>query len=122
VNSAVHTASLATRSQLVFGRNALLDVSFEANWQHVKERKQKLVTQNNKRENTTRIPHKCNVGDVVMFHTGKQRKRGHDPNLGPCWTTHAHDNGTVQLIKVADDNGRAICETWNIRNVNPRRT
>jgi len=122
VNSAVHTTSLATPSQLVFGRNALLDVSFEANWQHIKELKQKLVTQNNKREKTTQIRHQCNVGDVVTVDTGKQRKHGHDPNLGPCRTTQAHDNGTVQLINVADDNGRAVCETWNIRNVNPRRT
>jgi len=33
MNSTVHTTSRATRSQLVCGRDALLNVSFEANWQ-----------------------------------------------------------------------------------------
>ena len=65
MNSTVHATSCATPSQLVFGRDALLNVSFEANWQHIKERKQKLITQNNKHENATRIPHQHNVGDVV---------------------------------------------------------
>jgi len=122
VNSAVHTTSPATPSQLALGWDALLNVSFEADWQHIEERKQKLITQNDARENATRVPHACNVGDVMTVNTCKQRKHGHDPNLGPCRTTQAHDNGAVQLVKVADDNGGAVCETWNIRNINLRRT
>jgi len=122
INSTVHTTSHATPSQLVLGCNALLNVSFKANWQYTKEQKQKLITQNNKRENATRIPHAYNVGDIVTVDTGKQRNPGHDPNLGPYRITQVYDNGTVQLVKVADDNGGAVYETWNIRNVNPRRT
>jgi len=122
MNSTVHTTSRATPSQLVFGRDALLNVSFEADWQYIKERKQKLITQNNKRENATRIPHQYNVGDIVTVNTGKQRKHGPDPNLGPYWITQVYDTGAVQLVKVTDDNGGAVYETWNIRNVNPCRT
>jgi len=122
MSSTVHTTSRATPSQLVFGRDALLNVSFKADWQYIKELKQKLITQNNKRENATCIPHAHNVGNVVIVDTGKQCKHSHDPNLGPYQITQAHDNGTVQLIKVTDDNGGAVYETWNIRNVNPRRT
>jgi hypothetical protein len=33
--------------------------------------------------------------------------------------TQAYDNGTVKLTKVAD-NGGAVSQTWNIRNVEPR--
>jgi len=122
MNSAVHTTSRAAPSQLVFGCDAPLDVSHKADWLHIEEQKKKLVTQNNKRENAARVPHACNVGDIVTFNTGKQRKHGHDPNLGPHRTTQAHGNGTVQLVKVACDNGGAPNETWNILNVNPRRT
>jgi len=122
VNSALHATSCATPSQLAFGWDAPLNVSFEADWQHIKEQKQKLITQNDKHENAARVPHQCDVGDIVTVNTGKKRKRGHDPNLGPCRTTQAHVNGTVQLVKVTDDNGGAVCETWNIRNINPRRT
>ena len=57
VRSLVHTTTQATPTQLVFGRDALLNISFEADWQYIKERKQKLIVQNNKRENAKRIPH-----------------------------------------------------------------
>jgi len=31
-----------------------------------------------------------------------------------------NDNGTVKLVKVADNKGGAVSQTWNIRNVEPR--
>jgi len=51
----VHATSRAMPSQLVFGCDALLDVSFKVNWQQIEESKQKLlaITQNNKREMAT---------------------------------------------------------------------
>jgi len=61
MNSTVHTTSRATPSQLAFGHDELLNLSFEACWQHIEDRKQKLITQNNKRENATQIPHQHNV-------------------------------------------------------------
>jgi len=33
--------------------------------------------------------------------------------------TQVNDNGSVKLIKVADNNGGAVSQTWNIRNVEP---
>ena len=57
MNSTVHTTSRATPTQLVFGRDAMLNASFEADWQFIRERKQRLIVQNNKRENATRVAH-----------------------------------------------------------------
>jgi len=37
VNSTVHTASRATPAQLVFGRDAMLNATFQADWQFIKE-------------------------------------------------------------------------------------
>jgi len=51
MNSTVHTTARATPTQLVFGRDAMLNASFQADWQFIKERKQRLIIQNNKREN-----------------------------------------------------------------------
>jgi len=65
MNSAVHTTARATPSQLVFGRDAMLNTSFQADWQFTKERKQRLVIQNNKRENaevTCAQPGRCGSG------------------------------------------------------------
>jgi len=109
MNSTVHTTSRATPSQLVFVRDALVIVSFEADWQYIKEQKQKLVTQNNKRENTTRIPHAYNVGDIVTVDTGKQRKHGHNPNLGPYRITQAYEYKYKTLPSSAPP--------WNVQSV-----
>ena len=47
-----HTTLQASPMQLVFGRDAMLNVQFIADWQASKNRKQKLIAQNNQRENS----------------------------------------------------------------------
>ena len=118
MRSLVHTTLRATPTQLVFGRDALLSISFEADWQYIKERKQKLIVQNNKRENAKRIPHVYTLGDRVMVRLEPNRKHGSDRFDGPYTVTRVNDNGTVRLSK-ATANGGAVIETWNIRNVDP---
>ena len=59
VNSTVHTTLRATPTQLVFGRDALLNLIFQADWELIKERKQKLILKNNARENATRRDYTC---------------------------------------------------------------
>ena len=120
MNSTVHTTARATPSQLVFGRDAMLNATFQADWQFIKERKQRLIVQNNKRENAKRKPHTYNVGDVVVVKAGVKRKHGSNPYLDPMRITQVNDNGTVKLVKVADNNGGAVSQTWNIRNIEPR--
>jgi len=121
MNSTVHTTACATPAStlLVFGHDAMLNASFQADWQFIKERKQRLIIQNNKHENANRKPHAHNVGDVVIVKAGAGCKHGSNPYLGPMRITQVNDNGTVKLVKVADDNGRAVSQTWNIRNVEP---
>jgi len=70
MNSAVHTTARATPTQLVFGHDAMLNASFQADWQLIKERKQRLVIQNNKCENAKRKPHACNAGNVAVVKAG----------------------------------------------------
>jgi len=118
MNSTVHTTSRATPTQLVFGRDAMLNASFQADWQFIKEHKQQLIFQNNKCENAKRTPHAHNVEDVVVVKAGVKHKHGTHPYLGPMRITQVYDNGTVKLTKVTD-NGGAVSQTWNIRNVEP---
>ena len=42
-----HTTLGATPAQLVFGRDAILNTKFEANWNHIKQRKQEIIKKNN---------------------------------------------------------------------------
>jgi len=87
MNSTVHTTSRATPTQLVFGRDAMLDASFQADWQFIKEHKQRLILQNNKSENAKHTPHTYNVGDVVVVKAGVKRKHDTHPHLGPMRIT-----------------------------------
>ena len=66
----VHTTLGAIPSQLVFGRDAILNTKFNADWNYIRARKQKIINQNNPRENSKRAPHTYRVGDKVLF---KQR-------------------------------------------------
>ena len=52
-----HTTTLAIPMQLVFGKNAILNVQFQADWRYIKDRKQKLINLNNEKENSKRIPY-----------------------------------------------------------------
>ena len=65
VRCIVHTTTRATPTQLVFGRDALLNVSFEADWQYIKERKQHRILQNNKKENAKQRNHTYHPGALL---------------------------------------------------------
>jgi len=119
MNSTVHTTAPAMPTQLVFGRDAMSNASFQAAWQFIKEQKWRLVIHDNERENAECKPHVHNVGNVAAVKAGTGCKHGSDPHLDPLRITQANDNGTVKLVKVAN-NGRAVSHTWNIQHVEPR--
>ncbi len=118
INSTVHTTLQATPTQLVFGRDAFLPVSFEADWNYIGERKQRLIVQNNKRENAKRREHTYLVNDQVLILDKPSRKHGDDMYKGPYHVTEVYDNGTVQLQQQTPSGG-LIYQTWNIRNIRP---
>ena len=118
VRSTVHTTLMATPSQLVFGRDALINVGFEADWQYIKSRKQARINYNNEKENAKRIPHEYKVDDQVMIHRHLSRKYGLDQYYGPWTIREVYDNGTLRLSKTTERGGVKY-ETWNIRNVKP---
>ena len=118
INSTVHTTLNATPTQLVFGRDAFLPVGFEADWSYIANRKQRLIQQNNKRENAKRIAHTYEVGDRVRITHDPHRKHGDDITKGPFVITRVNDNGTVQL-RMELPSGNAKYETWNIRQIRP---
>ena len=113
-------SEMCIRDRLIlFGRDALMNISFQADWEYIKERKQKLILQNNARENVTRREYQYTVGQEAYIKQNPSRKHGAgtDQYLGPYTVTQVNDNGTVQLTK-ATTRG-AVSQTWNIRNVDP---
>ena len=83
----------------MLGRDALLNVSFEADWQYIKERKQHRILQNNKKENAKRRDHTYHPRDEVMVQEDPNRKLEGAQFSGPYMVTQVYDIGTVQLSK-----------------------
>jgi hypothetical protein len=46
-----HVTLQASPMQLVFGRDAILNIKHVSNWEHIRQRKQTRINGNNKREN-----------------------------------------------------------------------
>ena len=114
VRSTVHTTMGATPSQLVFGRDSILNKPFTPDWDKIREKKQKLINENNKKENEKRIEYQYNVGDKIMLKTEDKTKYGRDQYEGPYVILRINnDNGTVRFKK------NSILDTVNIRNIHP---
>lgn len=116
VRATVHTTTQATPMQLVYGRDAIFNIPFQANWEHIRQRKQALINKNNKRENAKRISHKYRAGDRVMIKQDQNTKYGSDPYSGPYTVVQVNNNGTV---RVRENN---TTDTYNIRMLVPYRS
>ena len=71
LRATVHTTIRFTPTQLVFGRDAILNTHHEADWQIIKDRKQRLINHGNERENKNRKDHTYRVGDKVLLKNEK---------------------------------------------------
>jgi len=112
VRSTFHTTLKNTPGQLVFGRDMILNVKHEANWEYIRERKQKIIAKNNKAENAKRIPHQYKVGDKVLLKRGTENKY-ETPYKGPYTILKVNDNGTIRMqVNNVED-------TYNIRRLTP---
>ena len=113
IRATYHTTTQATPAQLVFGRDAILNTRFIANWRLIRQRKQKLIGKNNKQENAKRIPYDYQIGDMVLRKNAMTGKYSNDPYGGPYEVVRVHDNGTVRLRM------GAVTDTVNIRLLHP---
>ena len=95
----IHTTLQATPTQLVFGRDAILNTQFEADWNIIRQRKQNMIAKNNQRENKARHNHKYNVGDQVLYKREDKAKHQNDPWDGPYKIIATYTNGTVRIEK-----------------------
>ena len=101
VRATYHTTTQATPSQLVFGRDAILNTRFKANWRLIKERKQHRILKNNIAENKSRKEYRYRVGQKVMVRNEQSRKFGVSPYSGPYEVVHINNNGSIRIRKGA---------------------
>ena len=84
--------------QLVFGRDAILNIEHVAYWEHIRQHKQLWINHNNMRENMRRNNHQYKVGDKILVKPKKNSK--HELEfMGPFPITQINYNGTVRFQK-----------------------
>ena len=94
-----HSTLNTTHGQLVFGRDMLLDLKFEPNYEQMWATKQKRFKYNNIRENSKRAAHDYNVDDYVYIITDGQYRKLEEDKQYPFRITEVLTNGTVRLQK-----------------------
>ena len=98
IRATYHTTTQKSPGQLVFGRDMILNIKHQANWEYIRKRKQSKINDNNEKENAKRIPHEYNIGDQVLIRKGTEYKY-EQPYEGPFPILQVHDNGTVKIQK-----------------------
>ena len=112
VRATYHTTMRASPMQLVFGRDAILNIKHVTDWTHLKQLKQERINSNNKQENKSRIHHTYKVGDQILLRARKYSK--HDQEYeGPYPLTKVGKNGTVNFQK------GIVNDVVNIRRIKP---
>jgi hypothetical protein len=110
VRATYHATLQATPSQLVFGRDAILNVQFEANWNLIQHNKQRIIQKNNKKENSKQDEYKVN-DKVLCTSKPTLSKFGSNPWEGPYQILKVKNNGKVCLCK------GVVIETVNIHQI-----
>ena len=115
VRSTYSTTTQATPMQLVFGRDAILNTKFVADWDYICQRKQNIINENNLRENAKHIAHTYHVGDKVLIKVKNNTKFCGPEYEGPYTNSIStvNVNGTVRVRK------EKYYDVVNIRNINP---
>jgi hypothetical protein len=99
IRSTVHLVLDATPAQLVFGRDMLFDLSFTADWQGIKNRRQQSIDSSNLRENSRRIAHQYRVGDQVLLDRNLLQRKLLPKRDGPFTIQQIYTNGVVKISK-----------------------
>ena len=89
MQSTVHTTLGPSPTQLVFGRNVILNILHKANCQLVKRRKQELCSLNNARKNKKRVAYTYNLEDLVLVKISKKQSMD---------VTHTKVRGKLQQL------------------------
>ena len=85
--------------QLVFGCDAIMNSTFDANWHLIKQRKQNLIKQSIAKENIKQIAHTYKVDDLVLVKNDQSFKYGKDAYNGPWTIQEVQDNWTINILK-----------------------
>ena len=111
IRSKVHTTTQHTPSQIVFGRDVILNIKQEAKWQLIKQHKQALLNKSNQKYICWRQSLVCQIRDRIFLKNAWKTKFNLDAYIGCYLVTEVQNNGTVCVC-----NGNVI-DTYNLSNI-----
>ena len=86
-------------TQLIFGRDSIINQRHEVHWKTIRKQKQDLINKRNERENLNRINNTYKEGDKVLLKNAWKTKFNRDTYKGPYEITAVRNNGTVRANK-----------------------
>jgi hypothetical protein len=89
------------------------DIRFQASWDRIKNKKQKIIPSSNKRENLNRIKLKYNVGYPILLQKPVLRRKLSAPKEGSYTIIEIGTNGVVTI------QWGIVHERINIRTIEP---
>jgi hypothetical protein len=99
--------------QLVFGRDAILNVKHITDWEHIRQRKQTRINENNKRENKSQRVHQYSIRDKILIKARNKHSKHELEYEGSYTITQVNDNDTVRFQK------GIVNYVTNIRRIKP---
>ena len=113
MRAATHRTLGISPGALVFNRDMMLPIPLLANFHLIRQRRQVVIDEANRRENLRRLYRDYEIGDRVLikvFDPSKLEQRA----IGPFTIEQVHTNGTVTIKR-----GPNIFERINIRRIRP---
>ena len=112
IRATYRTTLQAYPMQLVFGRDAILNIKNVSDWEQVRQNKQLRINHNNKRKNMHQNNQQNKLVDKIVVKHKKHSKQNLE-FIGPLPVTQINDNGTVSFQK------GIINDATNIRKIKP---
>ena len=117
IRSTINTIMQASPGQIVFGRDMIMPITFNVDWNIIRERRQQQAIRENNRENARRLDYPFTVGDYVFLSKNDTRGNKHARKRdGPFLLKEINQtNGTVKIDK------GGYTEVVNLRRISPER-
>ena len=113
IHSMYHATLKETPDQLVFGRDMIQPIQYIAEWDLIRKNKQKVINENNLRENSKRVDYDYEVGQKVLLRNTDIHRKLDDPTTGPYEILQVYTNGNVSILC------GSVIERVNIRRIRP---
>jgi hypothetical protein len=115
-SSVSRTLNNHSPGSLAFHRDMFLDIPFQANLEAIRQRRQLLIDENLRRQNSKRRHYDYQVGEWVLVSNKGGRKLDPKSEATPLQVVQVHANGTLTVRR-----NQHVNERINIRRVFPLR-